>query len=57
MLNKQAVRRAYMEFWKDLTIKEKQSIEDLRIGMTDTLMVSCEGETLYVEDNRGDLID
>ena len=57
MLNKQAVRRVYMEFWKVLTIEEKQSIEDLRIGVTDTLMVSCEGETLYVEDNRGDLID
>ena len=46
-----------MEFWKALTIEEKQSIEDLRIGVTGTLIVSCAGETFYVEDNKGDLYD
>ena len=42
-----------MEFWKDLTTEEQQSIEDLRIGVAGTLIVSCAGETLYIEENRG----
>lgn len=52
-LDKCAVRKVYMECWKDLTKEEKQAIEDLRIGVIGTLMVFCEGETHYVKDNKG----
>ena len=38
---------------EDLTNKEKQAIEDLQIGVTGTLMVSCEAETHYFKDNKG----
>ena len=42
-----------MEYWKDLTDEEKQAILDLRIGITGTLTVYCEAETLSVKRNRG----
>ena len=53
ILNKCAVRKVYMEYWKDLTEEEKQDIEDLQIGVTGTLMVSCEAKVHYVKHKRG----
>ena len=52
-LDKLTMRRVYMECWEDLTNDKKQAILDLRIGVTDTLTVYCEAETLYVKYNRG----
>ena len=54
-LDKLAMKRVYMECWKDLTNEEKQAIFDLKIniGVTGTLTMYCEATTLYVKRNRG----
>ena len=51
-MDKRAVRKVCIECWKDLTNEEKQDIEGLQIGVTGTLLVSCEVESHYIRDNK-----
>ena len=51
-MDKRAVRKVCIECWKDLTDKEEQGIKGLQIGVTGTLMVSCEPKEYYIRENR-----